>query len=202
MTVSASVEAAYRSIWLVERTASAIALTSARHSGCAITTAPGFSFFAARTCSRVTWSWIGQQPFHSTISTSGSLDAIHAPRLRSGPNSTFGTPSDSTTATAFAEVQQTSVSALTSAEVFTYITTGTPGYSAFHAASFGAVIVSDMGQPASGRGMITVFSGARILAVSAMNRTPASKITDASDSAARRARTRESPTTSATACTS
>ena len=41
---------------------------------------------------------------------------------------TFLTPNDSTILTAFADVQQMSVSALTSAEVFTYETTGTPGY--------------------------------------------------------------------------
>ena len=44
---------------------------------------------------------------------------------------TFLTPKEFTIFTAFADVQQTSVSALTSAEVFTYETTGTPGYRFF-----------------------------------------------------------------------
>ena len=44
---------------------------------------------------------------------------------------TLSTFKDSTTFTALADVQQTSVSAFTSAEVFTYETTGTPGYFCF-----------------------------------------------------------------------
>ena len=40
---------------------------------------------------------------------------------------TRGTPSDSTTSTALAEVQQMSDSAFTSAEVLTYVTTGASG---------------------------------------------------------------------------
>ena len=40
---------------------------------------------------------------------------------------TRSTPSDLTTWTALPDVQQMSDSAFTSAEVFTYVTTGTPG---------------------------------------------------------------------------
>ena len=64
------------------------------------------------------------------------------------------------------------MSALTSAEVLTYITTTAPGCSAFHAASCSAVIESDSEQPASGSGISTVLDGERIEAVSAMKCTP------------------------------
>ena len=47
-------------------------------------------------------------------------------------NITLSVFNDSTTLTALAEVQQTSVSAFTSAEVLTYDTTGTPGYCFFN----------------------------------------------------------------------
>ena len=46
---------------------------------------------------------------------------------------------------AFAEVQQTSVSAFTSAEVFTYETTGTPGFCFFLTSS---PVIDDDKQPA------------------------------------------------------
>ena len=202
MTSGSPALAAQRIIWLVENTWSASALTSGLHSGCAITGAPGCAALASSTISSETWSWIGQHPSHTVISTSGSCAAIHRPRFRSGPKRTRGAPRERTTSTALAEVQQTSVSALTSADEFTYITTGTPGFSAFHAASCSAVIMSAIGQPASARGSNTVLPGARMAAVSAMKRTPASTITSAPTVAARRASSRESPTTSATACTS
>jgi len=47
------------------------------------------------------------------------FEATKAARYWSGRKITFGTPSDSTTATAFADVQHTSDSAFTSADVFT-----------------------------------------------------------------------------------
>ena len=53
-------------------------------------------------------------------------------------------------------------------------------------------------QPASRSGMSTVFSGARIDAVSAMKWTPQKTIAEASVAAASRDSPRESPTKSAT----
>ena len=74
---------------------------------------------AARWISRpVKRSCTSQCPFQSTSST-GVCVATYLPRYSSGRKITFGTPSDSTTSTAFAEVQQMSDSALTSAEVLT-----------------------------------------------------------------------------------
>ena len=58
------------------------------------------------------------------------------------------TPSDSTTWTALPDVQQMSDSALTSAEVFTYVTTGTPGYRSFRSRTSAPVIASASEQPA------------------------------------------------------
>ena len=74
-------------------------------------------------------------------------------------NITFLTPRELTILTALADVQQMSVSALTSAEVFTQETTGTPGYFSFnHLTSF-TVIEDDNEQPASISGKITFLSG-------------------------------------------
>ena len=63
-------------------------------------------------------SCTSQWPFHRTISVF-VCEATYFPRYSSGRKITRGTLSDSTTSTAFAEVQQTSDSAFTSAEVFT-----------------------------------------------------------------------------------
>ena len=59
-----------------------------------------------------------QIPFHEIISTS-VWEATYFARYSSGKNITFLTPSDFTILTALADVQQTSVSAFTSAEVLT-----------------------------------------------------------------------------------
>ena len=63
--------------------------------------------------------------------------------------------------------------------------------------SCSAVIMSAMGQPASGSGSSTVFWGDRIAAVSAMNRTPQKTITSASVLEAWMLRPSESPQKSA-----
>ena len=78
------------------------------------------------------------------------------------------TPRDSTIFTAFAEVQQISVSALTSAEVLTYETTGTPGYFSFNSLTSLPVTDADHEQPASISGSRTFFSGLINFEVSAM----------------------------------
>src|SRR5690606_9079584 len=91
---------------------------------------------------------------------------------------------EATTSTAFDDVQQMSVSAFTSAVVFTYETTTAPGCSAFQERSCSPVIESAREQPARASGMSTVFSGARIFAVSAMKWTPQKTIVDASLAAA------------------
>ncbi len=63
-------------------------------------------------------SWTSQTPFHR-ISFTLVLEATYLPRNWSGMKITSSAPRDSTTCTALADVQQTSDSALTSAEVFT-----------------------------------------------------------------------------------
>ena len=68
--------------------------------------------------------------------------------------------------------------------------------------SSAAVIMSAMGQPASGSGRRTVFSGARMAAVSAMKWTPQKTMVPASQPAAFRLSSRESPTKSAASWTS
>ena len=78
--------------------------------------------------------------------------------------------------------------------MFTYETTIAPGFSAFHVRSWSAVIDDASEQPASGSGISTVFSGERILAVSAMKWTPQKTIASASVAAAWRERPSESPT--------
>jgi len=80
----------------------------------------------------------------------------------------FPALTDRTTLVAFAEVQQMSVSALTSAVEFTYVMTTDPGCRFFSATRSPAFIISAIGQPAAGSGRRTVFSGASIAAVSAM----------------------------------
>ena len=82
------------------------------------------------------------------------------------------------------------------------MTTTAPGCSAFHVRSSSAVIESASEQPASRSGISTVLSGERIEAVSAMKCTPQNTIASASVLAAWRESPRESPTKSATSCTS
>src|SRR6056300_423243 len=108
-----------------------------------------------------------QIPFHEIISTS-VCDATYLARYSSGKNITFFTPRDLTIFTALAEVQQTSVSALTSAEVFTYDTTGTPGYFSFNNLTSFPVIEDDSEQPAFISGSRTFLLGLINFAVSAI----------------------------------
>jgi len=97
-----------------------------------------------------------------------------------------------------ADVQHTSDSAFTAAEVLTYVTTGASGWRSRRSLTSAAVIDSASEQPAAVSGMRTVFSGLRILAVSAMKCTPASTITSASVFAPLWASASESPVMSAT----
>src|SRR3989338_4224871 len=98
---------------------------------------------------------------------------------------------------ALADVQQTSLSALTSAEVLTYTTTAASGCFLFNSRTSSAVMDSESEQPASEAGKSTVFSGFKILAVSAMNRTPENTRVSAWVSLAFKLRPYESPTKSA-----
>src|SRR5690606_33751099 len=82
-----------------------------------------------------------------------------------------------TMSSAFEEVQQTSVTALTAAEVLTYVTTGTPGYISRMARTSSTVIESASEQPARLSGMSTVLSGLSSFEVSAMKCTPHCTIT-------------------------
>src|SRR5699024_12200034 len=91
--------------------------------------------------------------------------AIFFAKYSSGIMITFSTPSDSITFTALPEVQQISLSAFTAADVFTYVTTGTPGCCARSVRTSAAVIDSAKEQPASGSGITTFFAGVGDLAV-------------------------------------
>ena len=82
------------------------------------------------------------------------------------------------------------------------MTTIAPGCSAFQARSWSALIDSDSEQPAPRSAISTVLSGQRIEAVSAMKWTPQNSITSESVFAAWRERPSESPTKSATSCSS
>src|SRR3954454_6818978 len=108
----------------------------------------------------------------------------------------------STNWTALDEGTQESVSAFTSAVVFTYITTIAPGCCAFQARNCSALIESASEQPAPMSGSSTVFSGESTDAVSAMKCTPQNAMTGASVAAACWERPSESPTKSATSWTS
>ena len=102
------------------------------------------------------------------------------------------------TSTALEDVQQISDAAFTSAVVFTYDTTGAPGYFCLIPAISFAVILSANEQPARLSGMITVFSGLRIFDVSAIKCTPPWIITLSLTLVASIASCRLSPTISAT----
>ena len=85
---------------------------------------------------------------------------------------------------AFDDVQQMSTSAFTSADVFTYATTGTPGYFWRSRRTSAPVIDSASEQPALESGMSTVLCGLSSFDVSAMKWTPPCTMTSAVDSAA------------------
>ena len=99
-----------------------------------------------------------------------------------------------TTFTAFALVQQMSLSAFTAAVELTYATTAASGWRAFSRCSDCRVTKSAIGQPARRSGISTSFSGERIFAVSAMKWTPQKTITSASVAAASCDSPSESPT--------
>src|SRR5208283_539660 len=152
--------------------------------------------------------------------------AAHIARFLSGTHMTCSPGSDSITFTTFDEVQQISLSALISAVVFTYATTGTPGYcdlmslrvklwgktnkgwtsypgyTGLTDLGTSTCIISAIGQEASVSERSTVFSGERIEALSAIKSTPQKTMTSQSIAAALRESSRESPTKSAMSWTS
>ena len=79
-----------------------------------------------------------------------------------------GTFKDSTICKALPLVTQTSVSDFTSAEVFTYVTTGTPGYFSLSNLMSAAVIDSASEHPALTSGIRIFFSGLINFALSAI----------------------------------
>ena len=95
------------------------------------------------------------------------------------------------------EVTMMSERAFTAAEQLMYVTATAPGYAARQRANASGGQDSSSEQPASRSGMRTSASGLRILAVSAMKRTPQKAITFALARCAARASSSESPTKSA-----
>src|SRR5271166_6385676 len=102
----------------VEPVKSASTTTSGGHSGWASTTAPGYASRNSRMSAAVNCSCTSQRPRQAMISTLVCAATFLA-RYSSGVMTTRGTPSDSTTLTAFAEVQQMSEAAFTAADVLT-----------------------------------------------------------------------------------
>src|SRR5690606_5405772 len=102
----------------VEPAKSAALRTSGGHSGWAMILRPGSAARNASSSSAVNRSWTSQCPFHVMISTLVCVWTYLA-RYSSGIMMTRGTPRLSMTFTAFAEVQQMSLSAFTSADVLT-----------------------------------------------------------------------------------
>src|SRR3954470_2293186 len=111
----------------VEPAKSASATTAGGHSGWASTTTPGWASRNSRMSSGVNRSCTSQWPVQAITSTSGTCAATFRARYSSGSMMTRDTPRDAMTFAALPEVQQISDSAFTAAEVFTYVTTGTPG---------------------------------------------------------------------------
>src|SRR5262245_40232553 len=91
-------------------------------------------------------SCTSQWPFQAIILTFVSL-ATFCAKYSSGNMMTSGTPNDSTIFTALPEVQQISDSAFTAADVFTYVTIGTPGYFCRKSLTSSAVMDSANEQP-------------------------------------------------------
>ena len=118
ITFSGWLSLTYFIIPLVEPAKSDAWITSGGHSGCAIILIPGLAFLISFISSSLNCSWTSQVPFHDIISVF-VCEATYLAKKSSGKNITFLTLRDSTILTAFADVQHTSVSAFTSAEVFT-----------------------------------------------------------------------------------
>src|ERR1041384_8295340 len=96
------------SIAVVEQTSSATAITSSRHSGCAITTASAKAARALATFAPRSTSCVGQQPSYTTMSFSGTCFFTQLPRLRSGVNRTLSEDRLRMTEAPFAVGQQPS----------------------------------------------------------------------------------------------
>ncbi len=101
----------------VEPVKSAISTTSTGHSGWAMIWICGSASLYASSSFAVNRSWTSQWPFQVRISPWSGGDVLR--EIFVGMQSTVSTPKLSTTSTALAEVQQMSLSAFTSAEVFT-----------------------------------------------------------------------------------
>ena len=102
----------------VEPVKSAAAMTSGGHSGCAMICTEGSLARTALSSSAVKRSCTSQWPFQAMIFTL-VCEATYFARYSSGTMMTRSAPRLSTTCTAFEDVQQMSLSAFTSAEVFT-----------------------------------------------------------------------------------
>ena len=93
-------------------------ITSGGHSGCDTTFRFGYFFLSSIISVSVNCSCTSHLPFHEIIFTLVLL-ATYFARYSSGRKMTLSTFNDSIIFTAFADVQHISVSAFTSAEVFT-----------------------------------------------------------------------------------
>ena len=94
-------------------------------------------------------------------------------------------------------MQQISAIAFTAAGVFTYATNTASGCAARARRTSSVSVSVNIRHVASAAGSSVTFSGERIFAVSAMNRTPQNTITSASVRAACRDKPNESPVKSA-----
>ena len=94
--------------------------------------------------------------------------AIFIAKYSSGIKIILSESREFTTSNAFEDVQQISVSALTSADELTYVTTGIPGFSLFRSITSCPVIEAAKEQPASKLGIIIFLSIFRIFDVSAI----------------------------------
>src|SRR5581483_5700382 len=102
-------------IAVVEQTSSAKAIMSSRHSGWAITIESGKADLTLATFAPRKMSCVGHAPSYMTISFSGTCFLTQLPRFLSGVNRILSFFRLRTTETAFADVQQMSLSAFTSA---------------------------------------------------------------------------------------
>ena len=141
------------------------------------------------------WVWIKarSQAYNHAV-----FDVVRGATKLIRANQTTAEETHSTTLTAFADVQHTSVSALTSADVLTYETTGTPGYFCFNILTSAPVIDVDNEQPAFISGKKTFLLGLISFAVSAIKWTPHIIILSAEVFEASTARAKESAAISAT----
>src|SRR5699024_9993245 len=164
------------------------------HSGWMNNSATGSPASRSATSGPLIPAWTWHSPAHTCRFCLAVRLRTCAPRNWSGQNNTsVSCGIEFTTSTAFEDVQHTSVSAFTSAVVFTYDTTTAPGCCAFQSRRSSAVTESASEHPARASGISTVLPGARIFAVSAMKCTPQNTMVEASEAAAIRDNANESP---------